>query len=164
MNAKKKSKTKHYRAAGGVVLDAEGRVLLLKRHVPRAATPAHEIRLPKGHIEEDESAEDAALREVCEESGFCVLEIVADLGEGVTEFEFRGRHVRRQERYFLMRLMDSTRQPPQPKSPDAEEALFQPRWAADLSEAEALLTFESEKEFVRRAGSAQARQLTFPPK
>ena len=42
---------------------------------------------------------------------------------------------------------------PSPKSPDAEEALFQPLWASDLAEAEALLTFESEREFVRRAGA-----------
>lgn len=154
----KKNKAKQYRAAGGVVLDDEGRVLLLERHVPRADTPAHEIRLPKGHIEQGESAEQAALREVCEESGFCGVEIVADLGEGVTEFEFRGRRIRREERYFLMRLTDPTRQPPQPKSPEAEEALFQPRWAADLAEAEALLTFESERVFVRRAGDVRRKR------
>ena len=69
----------------------------------------------------------------------------------MTEFEFRGKRIRREERYFLMRLVDATHQPPQPKSPDAEEALFQPLWATDLTEAEALLTFESEREFVRRA-------------
>ncbi|MCO6450946.1 MAG: NUDIX domain-containing protein [Caldilineales bacterium] len=144
-------KVKKYSAAGGVVMNEAGQVLLLERNVPREDTPTHEVRLPKGHIEEGESAEQAAMREVCEESGYCTVEILADLGESVTEFEFRGRQTRRREHYFLMRLTDPSRQPPQPKSPEAEEALFRPLWAADLAEAEALLTFESEKEFVRRA-------------
>ena len=79
------------------------------------------------------------------------MQIVADLGEGTVEFEFRGRHVRRSERYYLMRLTDPERGQPRPKRPDAEEALFQPLWVADLAEAEQLLTFESEREFIRRA-------------
>lgn len=140
-----------YRAAGGVVLDDAGRVLLLERTLQRNNAFSHEIRLPKGHIEPGETAKQAALREVCEESGFCELHIVADLGRSVVEFEFQNQHVRRQERYFLMRLRSAARQPPRPKSPDAEEALFQPLWVADLAAAEKLLTFESEKGFVRRA-------------
>ncbi len=140
-----------YRAAGGVVLDDAGRVLLLERTLQRNNALSHEIRLPKGHIEPGETAKQAALREVCEESGFCELQIVADLGRGVADFEFQNQRVHRQERYFLMRLRSANRQPPHPKSPDAEEALFQPLWVADLTEAETLLTFESEKGFVRRA-------------
>lgn len=140
-----------YRAAGGVVRDDAGRVLLLERRVEREFTPGYEVRLPKGHIEEGESDAAAALREVGEESGYWGLEIAADLGEHAVEFEFRGRHVRRSEHYFLMRLTDPARGQPQPKRPDAEEALFQPLWAAHLIEAEQLLTFESEREFVRRA-------------
>ena len=62
-----------YRSAGGVVY-ADGRILLLDRPT------RGEIRLPKGHIERDESDEDAALREVTEETGYACLEIVADLG------------------------------------------------------------------------------------
>lgn len=154
MNTKTPHKTQHYRAAGGVVLDETGRVLLLERHVPRDDTLAHEVRLPKGHIEKGENAAAAAQREVCEESGYCGVEIVADLGEGVSEFEFRGKTIRREEHYFLMHLTDPVRRAPQPKSPDAEEALFRPLWAVDLVEAEGLLTFESEKEFVRRAQGA----------
>ncbi|NOX60978.1 MAG: NUDIX domain-containing protein [Chloroflexi bacterium] len=147
-------KTKHYRAAGGVVLDDAGRVLLLERRVPREGEMRHEIRLPKGHIEDGETPEEAARREVCEESGYCGLEILDDLGLAVTEFDFRNKHIRRVEHYFLMRLASPTRRAPQPKSPHAEEALFEPLWAEDLDEAERLLTYESEKEFIRRAKKA----------
>lgn len=147
----KKNATKKYRAAGGVVLNAAGEVLLLEREVPRADTPAHEVRLPKGHIEPGESAQDAALREVGEESGYWGLEIIADLGEAMTTFFFRGKRIERIEHYYLMHLTDPNRSQTRPKSPTAEEALFQPLWVPDLAAAERLLTFASEKEFVRRA-------------
>jgi len=48
-----------YTAAGGVVVDAE-RVLVLRR------PSRDEVRLPKGHIEKGESAQETALREVME--------------------------------------------------------------------------------------------------
>ena len=51
-----------YTSAGGVVIDGTGdQVLVLVR------PERDEVRLPKGHIEAWESAEDAALREVGEE-------------------------------------------------------------------------------------------------
>lgn len=140
-----------YHAAGGVVCDANGRVLLLERHLLREGALQHEIRLPKGHIEAGETPEQAALREVCEESGFCHLAIVADLGQNTIEFARPGGVTQRHEHYFLMRLLDGQRQPPQPTSPDADEALFRPLWAADLPTAESLLTYDSEKHFIRQA-------------
>ena len=144
-------KIKRYRAAGGVVIDDRLRVLLLTRSVPRESTPSLEIRLPKGHIEDGEAAEEAALREVCEESGYCQLAILADLGELVNEFDFREKHIIRNERYFLMKLLKPDRQPSFFPHPHSEEALFRPLWAASPEEAISLLTFESEKAFVRRA-------------
>ncbi|HEY52588.1 MAG TPA: NUDIX domain-containing protein [Caldilineae bacterium] len=149
MSANKR--VRKYKSAGGIVLNDAGQVLLLERHVTREDTPNYEIRLPKGHIKKKETAEEAALREVGEESGYWGLEIVADLGKSKVEFEFRGQRIRRKERYFLMRLTDPVHGEPQPSSPDAEEALFEPLWADDLAQAEQLLTFEAEKEFVRRA-------------
>jgi 8-oxo-dGTP diphosphatase len=51
------------RAGGGVVLDSEGRVALV--HRPRY----DDWTLPKGKLDRGESFEDAALREVEEETG-----------------------------------------------------------------------------------------------
>jgi 8-oxo-dGTP pyrophosphatase MutT (NUDIX family) len=50
-------------AAGGVVIDGEGRVLLV--HRPRY----DDWSLPKGHVDPGETFEQAALREVLEETG-----------------------------------------------------------------------------------------------
>ena len=146
------SEIREYRAAGGVVLDDAHRVLMIERWVMREGNRVHEIRLPKGHVEPDETDEQAALRETCEESGYCGLAVIADLGEAVTEWTNRAERVHRTEHYFLLQLTDPVRGEPHFDSPDADEALYEPRWAADAAEAQALLTYESEREFARRAG------------
>lgn len=140
---------REYTAAGGVVLDDAGRVLLLERWVERDSGLIHEIRLPKGHVEPGETDEQAALRETCEESGYCGCEIVADLGVAFTEFTNPREHVGRRERYFLMRLVNAERGTPDFHDPD--EAKFRILWAHDLADAEGRLTYASEKEFAARA-------------
>ncbi len=130
---------REYEAAGGVVV-REGCVLLLRR--PSRA----EVRLPKGHVEPGEARGDAAVREVREEGGVAHPRLVADLGRQRVEFQHAGVHYVREEFYFLMTLDDPA---PFPRSP-ADAAQFQPFWAP-LAAAEALLTFPSEREFLRRA-------------
>lgn len=143
-------KTKHYRAAGGVVIDTQHRVLLMERDVERDGEMIHEVRLPKGHVDAGETDREAALREVCEESGFCELDIVADLGTVQTAYEFRGRRYVRDEHYFLMQLVsrENRGQHPHVKK---EEALFENTWATSPEEARRRLTYASEQEFARRA-------------
>jgi 8-oxo-dGTP diphosphatase len=87
----------HFNTAGGIVVQDE-RVLAL-----RSSLYDH-LRLPKGHIEEGETARAAALREVREETGYADLEIVTDLGEQDAKFDSPDGHVIRHEHYFLMRL------------------------------------------------------------
>jgi 8-oxo-dGTP pyrophosphatase MutT (NUDIX family) len=145
---------REYRSAGGILVDDAGRVLLIERDVVRTGDPRHEVRLPKGHVEPGETDAEAALREVCEETGYCSPEIVADLGEALTEFTWEEALVRRNEHYYLMRPVDLTPRPPHFDSPTAEEARFRVRWVASLAEAESLLTYDSERAFVRRARSA----------
>ncbi len=138
-----------YQAAGGVVVDLRGRVLLIERTV----NGSHEIRLPKGHIDPGEAPEDAARREVCEETGYCDVQIVHDLGWSTTAFETAQTRVVRDERYFLMALGSEQPQPPQFQT--ADEALYVNRWASSFGEAEALLTFEGERAVVRQARAAR---------
>jgi 8-oxo-dGTP pyrophosphatase MutT (NUDIX family) len=142
------SRLKRHTVAGGVVMDAAGRVLVLVRDIERGGRVVHEVRLPKGHLDPGETDEQAAVREVGEESGYWEAEIVADLGWERSEFEFRDRHHVRDEHYFLMRLTDAERRAPMPTG--EEEALFQPAWLTP-GEAEQQLTFASEQEFARRA-------------
>ncbi len=127
-----------YQAAGGVVVHASGRVMVLER------SSRGEVRLPKGHIDPGESPRETALREVGEESGFEQLRMLADLGRQHVAFHYQGKTYERDEFYFLMLREGSL-------TPDhAPEAQFRPRWVP-WDEAEALLTFESEREWVRRA-------------
>lgn len=137
-----------YEAAGGVVVDSLGRVLLIERTI----NGVHEIRLPKGHIDPGEAPEAAARREVCEETGYCDVQILRDLGWATITFETAQTCVVRDERYFLMALGSDRRQPPQFQT--AQEALYSNRWASSYDEAEMLLTFDAEKAVVRRARAA----------
>lgn len=79
------------RAAGGVVL-RDGQVLLVHR-------PAYDDwTLPKGKLEDGESWEDGALREVEEETG-----LACDLGEEVGRTRYvDGRGHNKEVRYFRM--------------------------------------------------------------
>ena len=137
-----------YQSAGGVVLDSLGRVLLIERTI----AGVHEIRLPKGHIDPGEAPEDAARREVCEETGYCDVQILRNLGWATISFETAQTRVVRDERYYLMALGSDRRRPPQFQT--AQEALYSNRWASSLGEAEALLTFEGEQTVVRQARTA----------
>ena len=65
--------TKHTESAGGVVLNEEGEVLVVSQW-------GDSWSLPKGHLDEWETARQAAEREICEESGVCTLEFVRELG------------------------------------------------------------------------------------
>jgi len=136
-----------YTAAGGVVVDGE-RVLVLHR------PSRNEVRLPKGHVEAGESPQETALREVVEESGYSDLEIVDDLGHQVVKFVFQGAHVVRDERYWLMRLRS-----PRQLERQTTDLQFVPDWLS-WDQALAALSFEPEREWVRRA---RERASSSPP-
>jgi ADP-ribose pyrophosphatase YjhB (NUDIX family) len=63
----------HTESAGGVVLDGEGRVVVVNQR-------GTSWSLPKGHVEEGEDNLAAARREIHEESGVSELELVRGLG------------------------------------------------------------------------------------
>ena len=132
------NRTVRYTAAGGVVVH-DGRVLVLRR-------PGRgEVRLPKGHVEPGEEVQATALRETREESGYANLVVKADLDTQVVEFDHEGRYVVRTERYFLMALADDA-----DSAPVGGEEQFEPDWLT-WDDALATLTFEAEREWVRRA-------------
>lgn len=62
------------RCAGGIVL-GNGGLIALVRH-----TGASAWLFPKGHVDEGESDEEAARREIREETGLTDLELIDDLG------------------------------------------------------------------------------------
>jgi 8-oxo-dGTP pyrophosphatase MutT (NUDIX family) len=132
----------HYTAGGGVVTDGQ-RVLVLLRPSRK------EVRLPKGHVEGFETVEEGALREVIEETGYPSIEIIGDLGAQTVEFINRwhtgGKTRVRDERFFLMKLLDDVT-----IGRPAEDWQFEPKWLS-WDEAAEQLTFEPEREWLRRA-------------
>lgn len=135
---------REYAAAGGVVIGDSGKhVLVLRRPKRLGPSDCAEIRLPKGHIEPDESPQQAALREVGEEAGLAPLGMLRDLGEQVVEFGWKGQHIIRHERYFLLTTLPTT------EFGEPEEQ-FERLWLL-WDDALDQLTFEAEREWVRRA-------------
>lgn len=132
-----------YAAAGGVVIERDD-VLVLRR------PDRDEIRLPKGHIEANESPADAAVREVGEESGYADAVVTGDLGIQVSEFDAfpdagPGWHVTRDEHYFRMSLRTGGRRA---QSPGDDK--FVPTWLP-VEEARTALTFPIERSWLERA-------------
>ena len=132
-----------YHAAGGVLIREDGAQILLLTREGRS-----DVRLPKGHIEPGETVEQAAVREVQEETGYADVAVVADLGSLThTFYDFlKDRQVTRTESYFLMRLTSEREY----DGPRLEHENFLRRWVK-RDEAERILTYESEREFIRRA-------------
>jgi 8-oxo-dGTP pyrophosphatase MutT (NUDIX family) len=143
--------TRTYAAAGGVVVAPGGKkVLVLLRPDRPGPSGQPEMRLPKGHIEPGESASQAAFREVREEAGLSGLMMVGDLGQQTVEFDWKDVHHVRRERYFLMTLPTVT-------DTSRSEEQFEPLWLS-WEDALSKISYEAEREWIRRARSAWKRQ------
>ena len=129
-------------SAGGLVVDASsGR--------PVAALIGRRDRrgrllwsLPKGHIEPGESAEEAAVREVAEETGI-VGRIVGRLGTIDFWFMADGRRVHKTVHHFLLRAESG-------ELSDADVEVAAVAWVP-LEELAARLAYEDERALVARA-------------
>jgi 8-oxo-dGTP diphosphatase len=126
------------RAAGGVLLrdGAEGpEVAVIHR-------PKYEDwSLPKGKLDDGEDFEQAALREVEEETG-----MRAELGPELSSVSYRDRKGRTKlVRYWLMRALDGEFQP----GAEVDEL----RWL-DPDRAQELLSYEHDAALVREALAA----------
>ncbi len=127
-------------SAGGVVVH-EGQVLVI---VPtrRAADGSHVLGLPKGHLDGDETLEQAAAREVREETGV-TAELVQGLGE-VRYWYVRDRHrVAKSVHFFLFRYASGD-------LADHDEEVLEARWMG-LAAAQQALTYPGERDMVGRA-------------
>ncbi len=106
-----------------------------------------EVRLPKGHIEAEETSSPQHSEKCAKRPGMTIWNSWLTFGEQLVTFLLGDRTIRRVERYFLMPSPDQIQRP----SPDEQQ--FFVVWV-ELDEAVECLTFEAEKEWIRRASAA----------
>jgi len=120
-------------SAGGVLF-RNGEVLLIKN-------PSGVWTFPKGLVEEGESPEEAAVREVLEETGIRG-EIAGYLGEISYWYQMKGERIFKRVRYYLMRYAGGSLTP----SYEVLEASFFP-----VETARKLLKYKGDREIFRKA-------------
>lgn len=130
-------------SAGGLVVDLTG-------DIPRGAIIGRTDRqgrllwsLPKGHIEAGETAEQAAVREVAEETGISGV-VVAELGTIEFWFSADGRRVHKTVRHYLLRATGGSLS-------DADIEVTEVAWVP-LSDLRAQLAYPDEQVLVDAAG------------
>jgi 8-oxo-dGTP pyrophosphatase MutT (NUDIX family) len=101
-------RTVHETSAGGLVIDGidgpkDGQVAALIGRTDRRGRMLWS--LPKGHIEQGETAEQTAIREVAEETGI-QGSVLAALGSIDYWFVTEGRRVHKTVHHYLMRFLD----------------------------------------------------------
>lgn len=127
-------------SAGGIVLK-KGQVLLIKNAALRDPKKAY-WGFPKGHINSGEKSEEAAVREIKEETGI-ETEIIKKLGDSRYVFTKEGEKVFKVVVYFLLRYVSG-----KPKPQDLE--VLELNWY-DPEKAFELLSFQKDKDMLEKA-------------
>lgn len=135
-----RDQAKEERSAGGVVfrIDAGQPLFLLIRD------SYQNWGFPKGHIEPGEQADEAARREVVEETGLARLALRGAIDTIDWFFRFRGQLIHKSCQFFLMEAVEST------TSPQRNEGITACRWIS-FEEAETLISYSNAREVLRRA-------------
>ena len=135
-------------SAGGLVIDSTGKLgLLIGRRDLKDATGKRILwSLPKGHIEEGETPEEAALREVQEETG---IVSVIEKSLGVIDFWFMagGMRIHKTVHHFLFRENGGVLAA---QESEVDEVAWFP-----LAEIVDRLAYPDEKKLIARTNAAQ---------
>ena len=110
--------------------------------VKRSAEGERVLALPKGHLDPDESPEEAATREVREETGV-QAELIDKLGEVSYGYERKGRRVRKTVAFYLFEYRSGDIAD---HDHEIEEAMWLP-----FAQAQQELTYAGERAIVARA-------------
>ena len=135
-------------SAGGLVVDTTGKLgLLIGRRDQKDASGKRILwSLPKGHIEEGESPEQAALREVQEETG---IESIIEKSLGVIDFWFMagGKRIHKTVHHYLFRESGGLLAP---QETEVDEVAWFP-----LAEIIERLAYPDEKKLIARTNASQ---------
>jgi 8-oxo-dGTP pyrophosphatase MutT (NUDIX family) len=123
-----------------VVVDGERVIVIVP--IKRAADGRRVLGLPKGHPDGDETPEQAAHREVAEETG-AIGELIEELGDVRYHYERRGRSIDKVVRYFLFTYRSGD-------LADHDHEIEEARWMP-LAQAARELTYPGERQMVQRA-------------
>jgi ADP-ribose pyrophosphatase YjhB (NUDIX family) len=135
-------------SAGGLVVDTTGKLgLLIGRRDQKDASGKRILwSLPKGHIEEGETPEEAALREVREETG---IESIIEKSLGVIDFWFMagGKRIHKTVHHYLFRESGGSLAP---QETEVDEVAWFP-----LEEIIEKLAYPDEKKLIARTNATQ---------
>jgi 8-oxo-dGTP pyrophosphatase MutT (NUDIX family) len=127
-----------------LVLDPSGRVLLFRfAHADGALAGRSYWATPGGEVEAGETFAQAAIRELLEETGLCVDDVGAEVGQRTFVLQLTtGEHVMADERFFVVNA--------------GSDAVSRERWTA--LEREVM----TEHRWWSRAELAQTAEVVFP--
>ena len=127
-------------SAGGVLVRGEEVAAIVP--VRRAAGGKRVLALPKGHVDPGETPEQAALREVREETGM-TGELIEQLGEVRYWYQREGRKIPKLVTFFLLEYRSGS-------DADHDTEVEEVRWLP-LEDAVSELSYKGEREMVQRA-------------
>jgi 8-oxo-dGTP pyrophosphatase MutT (NUDIX family) len=130
-------------SAGGVVFRLEGgqpRYLLIRDSYRNWG-------FPKGHLEGEEGAETAALREVREETGLADVTVEAPIDTIEWSFRFRGKRIHKVCHFYLMQATSARTRP------QRAEGITACRWVP-FDDAVRMVSYANAREVLRRAHAA----------
>jgi 8-oxo-dGTP pyrophosphatase MutT (NUDIX family) len=135
-------------SAGGLVIDTSGKNGLLIGRIDHKDSTGKRIlwSLPKGHIEEGETPEQAAIREVAEETG---IQSSIERSLGIIDFWFMagGKRIHKTVHHFLF---SETGGLLAPQESEVDEVAWFP-----LEEIVEKLAYPDEKKLIARTGATE---------
>ena len=133
-------------SAGGVVVRGDEMIVIVP--VKRASDGRRVLGLPKGHLDGDETPEEAARREIAEETGV-QAELVDQLGDVTYAYDRKGRRGEKLVRFYLFEYRSGD-------VADHDHEIEEARWVP-IRDAVDQLSYDGEREVVQRVLSRRAQ-------